>query len=352
MLDHRVLTMVGPATEGIAPGGLPYGAMTGLTYQRLAVAHPPTARAAVRRRADPGSRDALFRGAAAGARSSGLVDRHAQPEHAPEAGRGRGAPGRRAGARDPRRHARDGPRWSRCLGTGVTGLEVRAALATALRPDSRRATFLEAIAARRGRLVLGDCWPELALVACWLGGSAGIQARHLEAHFDPRIARRDLGLVASEGRLTIPVEDDSAAGVLAVHTNFYEFVAEEDIDDPAAAHAPQPRARRGPPLLRDRDRRQRSLPLRHERRRRGPRLPRPHAQGGVRAQGPRHAEHHRREAPPQPRPARRARGRARDRAQASGSSVLIPDVEAGRYDLLVELPRSASLPLTPRARRP
>jgi hypothetical protein len=119
------------------------------------------------------------------------------------------------------------------LGTGVTGLEVRGALTAGLRPDPRRAAFLEDIARCRGRLVLGDCWPALALVACWLGGSAGIQARHLEAHFDPRIARRDLGLVASEGRFTIPVEDDSAAGVLAVHTNFYEFVAEEDIDDPA-----------------------------------------------------------------------------------------------------------------------
>src|SRR5262249_6419629 len=72
---------------------------------------------------------------------------------------------------------------------------------------------------------------ELCLLACWLGGSAGIQARHLEAHFGREVARRDLGLVASEGRFTVPVDDDSAAGVLAVHTNFYEFIAEEEIDD-------------------------------------------------------------------------------------------------------------------------
>jgi len=35
ILDDRVLTIVGPATEGVVSGGLPYGAMTGLTYQRL-----------------------------------------------------------------------------------------------------------------------------------------------------------------------------------------------------------------------------------------------------------------------------------------------------------------------------
>ena len=233
MLDHRVLTMVGPATEGIAPGGLPYGAMTGLTYQRLPWLirrqHAlPYAAALIR---DHETRYFVALRLALGCPVSSI-----------------GTPNASTLLRLAEVAARRGDELMRAvhdgtlgvtevepmLGTGVTGLEVRGALAAALRPDPRRATFLEAIAARRGRLVLGDCWPELALVACWLGGSAGIQARHLEAHFDPRIARRDLGLVASEGRFTMPVEDDSAAGVLAVHTSFYEFVAEEDIDDPAA----------------------------------------------------------------------------------------------------------------------
>jgi hypothetical protein len=118
-------------------------------------------------------------------------------------------------------------------GTNVSAGDLRAALESGLRPDSRRARFLEAAARRRNRLVLGECWPELSLVACWLGGSAGIQARHLEEHFGGAVGRRDLGLIASEGRFSLPVEDDSAAGVLAVHANFYEFVDEDDADDPA-----------------------------------------------------------------------------------------------------------------------
>src|SRR5207247_8328832 len=97
--------------------------------------------------------------------------------------------------------------------------------------DRRRAAFLETVMRRRDRLVLGDCWPELTLVACWLGGSAGVQARHLDAHFDRHVARRDPGFIASEGHFTITVDDDSAAGVLTVDTNFYEFIAEEDIDE-------------------------------------------------------------------------------------------------------------------------
>src|SRR2546422_5672526 len=35
MLDGHVLAMVSPAVEGVTSGGLPYGAMTGLTFQRL-----------------------------------------------------------------------------------------------------------------------------------------------------------------------------------------------------------------------------------------------------------------------------------------------------------------------------
>ena len=41
---------------------------------------------------------------------------------------------------------------------------------------------------------------------------------------------RDLGLVASEGRLTLPLVDGSAAGVLAIDAGFYEFIPEEAMD--------------------------------------------------------------------------------------------------------------------------
>ena len=232
MLDHRVLTIVGAAIEGVASGGLPYGAMTGLTYQRLPWL--------IRRRHALPYAVALIRDH----ESRYFVALRLALSHALSS---IATPNPSTVLRLADIAARRGDELLRAIhdGTlgvgeleaipsaGMTGLELRAALATALRPDPRRAAFLEAVRKRRGRLVLGDCWPELSLVACWLGGSAGIQARHLDAEFGSQVARRDLGLVASEGRLTIPVEDDAAAGVLAVHTNFYEFIAEEDIDDPA-----------------------------------------------------------------------------------------------------------------------
>jgi hypothetical protein len=232
MLDHRVLTIVSPATEGLAPGGLPHGAMTGLTYQRLPWLvkrkHAlPYAAALIR---DHESRYFVTLRLALGhAISSIATPNPSTLLRLADIATQRGSELLRA--------IHDGTLGAAELepipSAAVTARDLDAELTAALRPDPRRAAFLEAVIEHRDRLVLGDCWPELSLSACWLGGSAGIQARHLEAHFGRPGARRDLGLVASEGRFTIPVEDDSAAGVLAVHTNFYEFIAEEDIADPA-----------------------------------------------------------------------------------------------------------------------
>lgn len=231
MLDHHVLTLVGPACEGHTPDGVPYGAMTGLTYQRLPWL--------IRRRHALPYAAALIR------------DHETRYFVAARLALGRavssiGTPNPSTLLRLAETVARRGPDLIRAVhdgvlgvdhvevmpGTGLSQADLGTALAAGLRPDRRRAGALAAVATRRGRLILGDCWPELSLVACWLGGSAGIQARHLDAHFGS-VPRRDLGLVASEGRLTIPVEDDSAAGVLAVHASYFEFIPEEAIEDPA-----------------------------------------------------------------------------------------------------------------------
>jgi hypothetical protein len=234
MLDHRVLALVSPAVEGVTAGGLPHGAMTGLAFQRLpgvirrrhAV---PYAAALVR---DHESRYLVAARLALGRSISSL----GMPNPSTLL-RLAGVATRRAEAIV--RAVRDGTlgpddlRLEPAPHAAVGARELRATLASGLAPDPQRAAALARVVERHGRLVLGECWPELALVACWLGGSAGVQARHLDAHFGPRVARRDLGLVASEGRLTIPLNDQTAAGVLAVHETFFEFVPEEAIDDPA-----------------------------------------------------------------------------------------------------------------------
>ena len=43
---------------------------------------------------------------------------------------------------------------------------------------------------------------------------------------------RDVGLIASEGRMTIPIADGTPAGVLDIRHNIFEFIPAENIDDP------------------------------------------------------------------------------------------------------------------------
>ena len=100
-------------------------------------------------------------------------------------------------------------------------------------PDPERASELEKAADQHGRLLPRYAWPNLKLIGCWLGGSCGVQAERLGDLYGPNVPLRDLGLRASEATVTIPFDDETAAGVLALHANFYEFIPEEAIDEKA-----------------------------------------------------------------------------------------------------------------------
>jgi hypothetical protein len=101
--------------------------------------------------------------------------------------------------------------------------DIRQALAGRVsRPDPVRSRELERIVDRTGHLYPCDYWCE-PMIACWLGGTAGYQARYLPEYYGNG-ARRDQGLVSSEGRHTIPIQDEVAQGVLAINNGFYEFI--------------------------------------------------------------------------------------------------------------------------------
>lgn len=70
-------------------------------------------------------------------------------------------------------------------------------------------------------------WPQLALLACWKGGTLSSylpQVRELYGE----VPLRDLGLLASEGRMTVPIQDKGSAGVLDLMHHFFEFIPEAE----------------------------------------------------------------------------------------------------------------------------
>jgi hypothetical protein len=99
------------------------------------------------------------------------------------------------------------------------------ALQARLAPDPARAQELERLRGETGGLAPARAWHgRLELVGCWLGGSAGLQLPRLRELFGRDVALRDLGYLASEGRMSLPLEDGTASGILAVDQGYYEFI--------------------------------------------------------------------------------------------------------------------------------
>lgn len=95
------------------------------------------------------------------------------------------------------------------------------------RVSRQRCRELETLIHRTGHLLPREFWPDLSVVAVWMGGPVGAfipEVRELYGN----CAFRDHGLSASEGRMTIPLRDESNAGLLDYASNYYEFIPVEE----------------------------------------------------------------------------------------------------------------------------
>ncbi len=104
---------------------------------------------------------------------------------------------------------------------------IRQALSRHLQKRPGRARELEAIAARTGHLYPKDVWPQLTLLAVWTGGAVGIYLSQLNQYYGD-LPIRDHGISASEGRMTIPLSDQTQAGLLDYSSHYYEFIPEQE----------------------------------------------------------------------------------------------------------------------------
>ena len=91
----------------------------------------------------------------------------------------------------------------------------------------RTAKRLEQLVEKTGRLLPKDYWPNLQFLANWTGGTMGAYLQGYPEYFGDRPVR-DIGLIASEGRFSIPVEDGTPAGVLDVARHYFEFIPESE----------------------------------------------------------------------------------------------------------------------------
>ena len=106
---------------------------------------------------------------------------------------------------------------------------IRQTLAPLLHASPTRAAQLEHLLNQHDHLLPRHYW-QLGFLANWIGGSLSLYLRQLAEYYGPTPVR-DIGLLASEGRMTIPLADNTPAGVLDITANFYEFVPTDQIEN-------------------------------------------------------------------------------------------------------------------------
>ena len=110
----------------------------------------------------------------------------------------------------------------------VPDAALRRVLATGLRKETGRAAELEKLRGRHGTLRPRDYW-KIEFLACWTGGSMGHYLQRLADWWGP-VPVRDVGLLASEGRISLPLEDNTPIGPLDVTSAVLEFIPAEQAE--------------------------------------------------------------------------------------------------------------------------
>ena len=175
---------------------------------------------------------------------------------------------------------------------------VRSRAGSGKTPRARRR--LESLIKSDGSLRPREYWPRLQLIGCWKGGTVGVRLKEFARWFGKTTPVRDLGYMASEAQMTLPISDSGSAGILAIDENFYEFIPESEIASPAPTILTCAELEAGSELLSRSHHARRALPLRYQRRRSRRRFLQPNAADRIRPQRPRCHQHHRREASRQP----------------------------------------------------
>lgn len=220
-LDGAFVGIVSRAVDGYTPSGLPYGSASGLLYQRIpgpirstyAVPYAVSEIKDYDRRYFVAARLALAR------RVSYI-----------------GTPNPSTLICLAETTLKNADAIIRAVHDGTPGIDLpdqpqlSDRLSALIEPDPDRAMVLKGVLERTGTLLPADCWPDLKLIGCWLGGSVGVQARKLPEYYGD-VPMRDLGFLASEGHFTLPNQDNTASGILSLNGNYYEFIPETSLDD-------------------------------------------------------------------------------------------------------------------------
>lgn len=109
--------------------------------------------------------------------------------------------------------------------------EIRKELEACVKPNPKRAAELRALKERYGRVLPKHYWPNMQILNTWKCGNTKVYLDKFKDSFPETMLHQEFGYFSSECRFGL-VLDDTLNTVLFPHYHYYEFVAEEDIDNP------------------------------------------------------------------------------------------------------------------------
>ncbi len=109
---------------------------------------------------------------------------------------------------------------------------VRKELEACVKPNPKRAAELRALKEKYGDHVLPKhYWPNMQLLNTWKCGNTRVYLDKFKDSFPEGMLHQEFGYFSSECRFGL-VLDDTLNTVLFPHFHYYEFVSEEDMDNP------------------------------------------------------------------------------------------------------------------------
>jgi hypothetical protein len=95
-----------------------------------------------------------------------------------------------------------------------------------LKANPKSAARLSRILEHEEKLLPKNVW-QMGFIDNWTGGTLKLYLQRFGEYFGDTPVR-DLGLLASEGRFSVPINDHTPAGILEITSNFFEFIPESE----------------------------------------------------------------------------------------------------------------------------
>lgn len=108
--------------------------------------------------------------------------------------------------------------------------DIREAIAPYLKPNPERAQELRDLKAKYGTVLPKHYWPNLQILNTWKCGNTKVYVDKFQDSFPKQMLHQEFGYFSSECRFGL-VLDDTNNTVLFPHFHYYEFIAEEDLEN-------------------------------------------------------------------------------------------------------------------------